>query len=138
MDPAIRKRVLRTVVSLLSTIAGWAASVFYYTLYMRLAGRSAGMGFFWPGIVIVLGWSFLFQPLLYWLPAEHPLFAPRVFPFIGIALAVVAFHLSFAAWGSGPWSELVWYFLYAAIAGGVAALLYSLANRVLLRQERTI
>jgi hypothetical protein len=54
-----------------------------------------------------------------------------------MALAIVAFHL-FSSWSSGSWSELIWYFLYAAIAGGVAAFVYSLANRVLLRQERTI
>ena len=137
MDPAIRKRVLRTVLSLLASIAGWAASVFYDTWSMHWSGRATGIWPLWPGIVIVLGWSFLFQPLLYWFPAEHPLFAPRFFPLVGTTLASIAFLL--ITYGSnGPWSDFIWYFLYAAIAGGVAAFVYSLANQVLLRQERAI
>jgi hypothetical protein len=47
---------------------------------------------------------------------------------------VVAFPLPVVSWMSGSWRSLLGY-LYAAVAGGVAASLYSLANRALLRRE---
>jgi hypothetical protein len=138
MKPAVRERILRSVLSLFATLVGWVLGFLSYIAYMLIDGDMTDLPsmFFMPGFFIVLGWLFIFHPLISWLPAEHRLFAPRVFPFVGTALAMVAFLLMVASWAKGFWRMPVLH-LYAAVAGGVAAFLYSWANQALLWKERT-
>ena len=153
MEPAVRERILRSVLSLLATLLGWGAASLSWLLYvdllqgiyqLQVGATDFSVMFLWAGLFIILGWLFFFHPLVSWLPAEHRLFGPLVFPFVGIALAMVAFLLLVASWFN-DWRSLFGY-LYAGVAGGVAAFLYSWANRallmrrelLLLRREQTI
>jgi len=138
MQPAVKQKILRSVLSLFATVFGWGAGFLCILWYMKVTqGRVTDLPAlgFWPGIFILAGWSFFFHPLVSWLPAEHPVFGPQVFPLVGMGLAVVAYLLLVGTWMNGSVSSLFGY-IYAAVAGGVAAFLYSLGNRALLYSAR--